>query len=422
MKKILLLLAFGCFSLQVWSQNYDLEALEATFLKNNLRILAARYEIGQAEAKLAQERVWPNPSLSLDNVNLWSNSTVEEQPLLFGKFGKKQQFGVELEQLIETAGKRKKRVAIRQTELDAQAISFEELLWSLKYELRIAYYQLALSKQELRLLEESMESFTQLRDLYAKQAAKLHVSSAAYYRIQSELLSIEKEVFTLRSKEQEALNQLKVLTRIANLSIADLQFPKFQLKSIPKSYDHLISLAKDQNFQIKLQEKTLIKSEQEFQLEKANAKPDLTTSVAFERGGNIMQNFVGIGVKVDLPLFNRNKGNIKAAKNQVEQETAQKQYLEQELEVQIVHVYQELARLEKLILSWDDQETESGQDLLSKFRKQLTEHQITLLEYLDFAQAYQNAQQAKFGIQENYLQRYEELQFLLGSGTQGYEN
>lgn len=47
--------------------------------------------------------------------------------------------------------------------------------------------------------------------------------------------------------------------------------------------------------------------------EKAQRIPNLTLSSAYDRGGNAMLDFVGFGVSMDLPFFNRNQGNIRHA-------------------------------------------------------------------------------------------------------------
>lgn len=47
---------------------------EELFLKQNLLLLAEKHKIDQAEALLLQAKLWPNPNLTLDEVNLWANT------------------------------------------------------------------------------------------------------------------------------------------------------------------------------------------------------------------------------------------------------------------------------------------------------------------------------------------------------------
>lgn len=92
---------------------FNLQDLERHFLESNQLLLAQKTQVKQAETLVAQERVWHNPSLSISEWNLWSNGSAEQLPYLFGRHGNTQQISAELEQLIETAGKRKKRISIK---------------------------------------------------------------------------------------------------------------------------------------------------------------------------------------------------------------------------------------------------------------------------------------------------------------------
>src|SRR5690554_3571861 len=48
---------------------------ESVFLQNNLMLLAEHLSISKAEARLIQAKVWPNPTLTVDQVNLWKPSS-----------------------------------------------------------------------------------------------------------------------------------------------------------------------------------------------------------------------------------------------------------------------------------------------------------------------------------------------------------
>ncbi|GIV43422.1 MAG: hypothetical protein KatS3mg035_0545 [Bacteroidia bacterium] len=89
------------------------EQCEAIFLKENLLLLAEKLEISKAEAIKLQASLWPNPNITLDEINLWTTQKQlgiwgQELPgLNGGNFGRNQQFTFSIEQLILTAGKRK---------------------------------------------------------------------------------------------------------------------------------------------------------------------------------------------------------------------------------------------------------------------------------------------------------------------------
>ena len=113
---------------------------EGLFLNNNLDLLAQKLSIRQAEAQIIQAKLWPNPEFSIDELNLWATknqlSSGETIPPLFGNFGKNREFTAELTQVFETAGKRRKRVALESVTRDIAAEYFSELIRNLKTDIR----------------------------------------------------------------------------------------------------------------------------------------------------------------------------------------------------------------------------------------------------------------------------------------------
>ena len=114
------------------AQEFTLQALEKEFLQHNYLLLAARYDVDVKDAQILQEKLWNNPSLTVAQINFWANSSSEQLPYLWGNYGNTQQISVDLEQLIETAGKRKKRVALKQYEKEDVRLDFEQLMRELK--------------------------------------------------------------------------------------------------------------------------------------------------------------------------------------------------------------------------------------------------------------------------------------------------
>ncbi len=415
MKKVFLISLFYCCFQSLWAQTYTLEALEKAFLENNLLLLAERHEIDRAEAAILQERRWSNPSITLDNVNLWTNSTFEKQPLLIGNFGRNQQFALEIEQLIETASKRKKRVKVRESEKATQELEFEALLLSLRSELRKNYKQLFYTKKQSAILAESMVAYTELKEIYAKHSEKQLMPVASFYRINSELISLQKEALALKEREVAYFHQIAVLTQIPNLQPEDVYFSAELPAKLLKSTEEILSQAKERNLSLRLKKSDISIQENELALAKSNRVPDLNFLVNYERGGNVMQNFVGIGVKMDIPLFNRNSGHIQRARHGLQSSHRLYEAEGLALENQIQVLLQKIANLQQALGGIDQPMKASGAELLRKFSKQLNNQQITLLEYLDFTQSYRQSQIDLLSWEEEYMVLLEELDFLIGT-------
>ncbi len=413
-KKFYLVFILSSLAVILQAQTYSLKDLEAQFLKNNLQLIAYKFHIDKAEALIVQEKLWANPNLTVDNLNLWANSSFETMPNMIGNFGSKQQINMGLEQLIETAGKRKKRVAIKTLEKTSAQLEFEEILRQLKLDLRTNFYSLQRIQLEEQQLHSILELFSKLNEQYKVQAEKQHVSQVSYLRVHTELVGIQKELLDLKSQKNEILQQLKTLTHLPDLNAGQLSFDQFQVEEKTLLPNDLKDQAKSQNIYLRSMANEIQLSEGQLSLEKAQRTPNLNLLMNYERGGNVMSNFIGIGVNIDLPIFNRNKGNIQAAKIQVEQGQAQLNAGQLEIGNEIDKLLNKLALYRENLTNWKDNNTEAQQQVLENYIKYLKDQQVTLIEFIDFSQAFREAQQAYLELQESYLITFEQLQYVVG--------
>lgn len=413
MNRIYLTILFIGFTSLVKAQTYQLADLESQFLQNNYALIASKYNIERTEAEIVQEKLWPNPNLTVSEVNLWKTYQIEEQPPLFGTYGVNQQVTVELEQLIETAGKRKKRVALKQLEKNNAVFEFEELMRSLKKELRQTYYTLYKVQTEELLLNNMVALFQQMSDQYERQTELKNIPKAEYFRMQTELIALQKEQVALENEKIENIHKLRVLTQNNALEISKISFPKqaFATKNLPID---LQQAAKQNNIGLKQQQNETQMARQQLLLEQAQRVPDLNIQIGYDRGGNIMRDFIGVGVSVDLPIFNNNKGAIKAAKHTIDQQEKQQQALETALDHSVQQLQSQLGIINQSLKKWSGMQTKEHEQMIENYKKNLQTKQITLLEFLDFTQAYREAQQAYTELVENYHHTIEELNYLTG--------
>lgn len=400
-------------AIQTQAQNITLDNLEAAFLQKNYALIANKFNVDRIDAEIIQEKLWQNPTLSISEVNLWKTYNVEEQPYLFGKYGKNQQISVELEQLIETAGKRKKRVAIKELEKNSALFEYEELLRELKKELRQTYFSLARIQSEKKELQNSVDLFEQMMTQYQRQADLKNVPKADFYRLQTELIGLQKDQIELENQEIEYINKLRLLTQNSDLNVNEIDFSRFNShsKSIPFNAKQL---AKEQNIALKKQENEINLAEKQLILEKAQRTPDLAFQVIYDRGGNIMRDFVGVGVSIDLPIFNTNKGNIKASEIVLNQQQITKNALNSELDISIDRLQNQISQLDKALIQWKKLNNQEQLTMIDNYKKHLQNKQITLLEFIDFTQAYRESQKAYLDLLENYQNTFEELNYIVG--------
>lgn len=387
--------------------------IEQVFLAHNLSLLAQRFHIQQAEAGMLQAKLWPNPKIEISEVNLWKNPSSETLPALIGHYGKNQQVALELEQTIELAGKRKKRIQLQLLEKENAKLQFEELLRNLKYDLRNKCIELQVLQERERLYSDQVTIFHKLAQSYQKQWKEGNVSEMDYLRIQSESIAFANKLSEIQQQKIEKMNAVAQYlgSKGQALSIIDtLGIPVF----IGNKASEWKLMALDNRSDYKLIHNELKKSKAQLEIEKAERVPDLQVSLNYDRGGNIMRDFVGVGLAMDLPLFNRNQGNIKVAQLELEKNKVEIEQFRIDIEREIGFLAARLSNLESSLKATDQQFDGKLDIALERYVRNFQQQRLTIVEFIDFINNYMENKEAILERRANYLQYGEELAYLIG--------
>ena len=398
------------------------EEAETLFLKQNLSLLAERLEIPKAEALVTQAKLWPNPTISIDEVNLWATQSQkephgEELPPLVGDWGKYQQFSVGIEQLILTAGKRKKLVALEQVTAEKAHQYFEDLLRNLKIEFRNQLTQMQYLQLEQNVYQNQIKALQHLVNSYQKQVTEGHIPKGEYVRLKALELEFIKESNDIKLELNEVEKELKLLMRLpvyTHLVITNAEFNDILDSNSLIPLPTLLASAENNRSDLKLAALEQKQYDNLFAYERAKQIPDVTLKAGYDRGGSILYNFIGFGLEVDLPFFDRNQGNIKAAA--LGKEQSKLFYDQKFLSVQneVALAYQNLADALTFYHAIDPDYESTLEQLLESYTKNFANRNLSLLEYIDFMDAYlENKKIILEAVKEVHLKK-EELNHAIG--------
>ncbi|MGJ1437851.1 TolC family protein [Sphingobacterium multivorum] len=401
------------FSQEAVENRLRKEEIEQVFLAHNLTLMAQRFHMQQAEAAVLQAKLWPNPTISISEVNLWKNPSSESFPALIGNYGKYQQVAIELEQTIEMAGKRKKRVQLQLLEKENARLQFEELLRNLKYDLRSQCLELQILQEKEKLYNSQVDIFQTLAKSYQNQWKEGNVSEMDYLRIQSESIAFGNK---LNEIQQEKITKMNEVARYLGdkgtaLTISDtIGIPHF-LQGKKQEWK---MMALDNRSDYKIIHNELKKSDAQLKIEKAERIPDLQVSMNYDRGGNIMRDFIGLGVAMDLPLFNRNQGNIKIAKLELEKNKVEIEQFRIDIEREIDFLSERLSNLETSLKTTDIGFDGKLDVALERYVRNFQQRRLTIVEFIDFINNYMENKESILERRAKYLQYKEELMYLIG--------
>jgi len=421
-----LLLSFFLFPAALCAQdtlNLSRKECEAIFLKENLSLLAGRLNIPEAEAKVVQARLWPNPELSIDEINIGASRKKlavfgdELQGFNGGKFGRNQQISLNLEQLIQPAGKRKKLIAAEQAGVDKAKQDFEELLRGLKTEFRNQLTQLQYLQLNKAIYQNQLNSIQQLTYAYSRQVELGNIPKGEYVRLKALELEIAKDISELNqqlSSTQKELNILMGLPPVNYLVLTSEGYWKekeqFQLLHLKQ----LVSEARSLRPDFKAAGFEQIYHQRIYDYERAQRMPDLRFNVGYDRGGNFMYNFVGVGLTIDLPLFNRNQGNIRSAQVMAEKAGLDFKHKKLIIENEVAQACRELTAAIAFAKRIEPGYESTLDELLASYTRNFAGRHISLLEYLDFLEAYLENKKIILDAARELNEKAEELNFAVG--------
>lgn len=401
------------------------EECEAVFLEKNLILMAEKLSVSRAEAMEVQAGLRPNPEISVEDVNLWTTRSGTNNPSYFGdelppiagNFGKNLQMSIALEQLIETAGKRKLRISLAELDTELTREYFEEILRGIRSEFRQQLNEILYLQEETAYYETHLRSLESLAEVMKAQADRQLIPREDLARLRISIYELKKDMEEINTERRELQKNLKILMHLPADNHLVLAGEPYHPENVPveiPALDFLIGLARENRAdlrQARRQEEIL---HTRYRYEKSMKVPDLRLKAGYERGG-FFHNFIGVGVGIDLPFFDRNQGNIQYAKTGIVQAEIMTRQLESVIENEVAQARDNLVSAIGFIA---DSSADPGPELdllYEKYTEQLKSRNISLLRYIDFTEAWLGHKIDGLKAAQRVENNAEQLNFIIGT-------
>ncbi|GAL83693.1 hypothetical protein Hsw_2756 [Sporocytophaga myxococcoides] len=398
---------------QVFSDTVKITVAEADkrFLEKNLLLLASRYDIDAAKAQVLQARLWENPSV------YYEQNVYNPQSKKYFDASKSGEFILEASQLIMLAGKRNKRIKLGNTNAEIAEYQFFDLLRTLKYELRTNLIELYFLQQSYYMFQDEIRTMRNTVKLYQTQYEKGNIPLKEIIRLKAFLFNMENESKDLLSQITLRQTTLHVLLNDKSRSFFSPVLDKKEIDSLNVREVNLQSLIDSANvnrYDLKAYRSSQKYEEQNLAYQKALAVPDLRFGGVFDRNGNYIPNYYAVSIAMDLPLLNRNQGNIEIAKKKFERSKVLTEEYENRVEAEVAGALSRSIEYNDLYSNFDNKFTGEFDRLIGGILINYEKRNITLIEFIDFYEAYKASVIQMNQLQINRLNAFEELNFSVG--------
>ncbi len=389
----------------------SLDSAEHIFLRQNLSLLAQKYNIDVNKALEIQARLFPNPNLSvargpiipLHNPDATFFNNAENQ--------------VTVSQLVLLAGKRNKQIKIAEANTKLAEYQFYDLIRTLKYTLRTDFFNIYYLQQSASVYSSEISALQQVVDAFNKQEGKGYISQKEVVRIKAQLYAFESEYNDLINQINDTESELRLVLQVKNAFIS----PDVDVNAVaalnPEKYPFtvLIDSAHAARTDLLIARQNTEISKLNYNYQKALATPDLTLNVSYDKQGSYVHDFHSFGASMDLPFFNRNQGNIKSAKSTIAYYDALQQSTSATVEEQISRALQKAFDQDRLYKKIDISFTKDFERLKNEVLHNYQIRNIGLLDFLDFYDSYkQNTVQVN-AILFKRVSAFEDLNFYIGT-------
>lgn len=388
MRKLCALLLLVLFNQVVLAQNaVTLQDCESQFLKNNLFLLASQYNIDASKALTIQARIWDNPTITAE---LNAYNPERNQYFDIGKEGQKA-FGIE--QLIYLGGKKRNEIKLAQTNEKLAELQFNDLLRTLKLQLRKSFFIVYYNTKSLETTDRQLAHIEDLVNSYSIQAQKGNVPLRDVVRLQSLFLNFKNErMEVVNSNIEEQANLKLLLNTTENVvpSVSSDDFNKYT-KTIPFDLKSFESDAIANRPDYLAKQKDIEANELNVKWQKSLSIPDITLGANYDQRSGAFNKEANLTIGIPLPLWNKNKGNIKYAQTILEQSKIEKQNFDLQLQTEITSAWNKWDESRKNYIvikptvNSDFEAVYNG--ILTNFQKR----NISLLEFTDFMESYNQA-------------------------------
>ncbi|SFN00520.1 outer membrane protein, cobalt-zinc-cadmium efflux system [Chitinophaga sp. YR627] len=389
-----------------------LQDAEKQFLDKNLQLLAEKYNVSIAQAEIIQAKLYNNPNLTLSG-NLYN----PDRKKFFDVSNQYGQYEVGIQQLISLAGKRNKQVQLARTNASMAENAFFDLLRTLRFTLRSNFYQAYYLQNSMKAYEEQISSLARMDATYKDLQQKGLVTLKDAVRLRSLLYSLRADRTSMQNQLNDLQSEIQLLLQ-NNHAWFVLDMPEDAITGIPEirqtSLQSLVDSAYANRQDLQLAQNNLRYNQQNYNLQKAMAVPDLTLGANFDKRGSFVDNATFLNVGIDLPFFNRNQGNIKAARYSMDQTKLLVQQQTQAVENEVQTAYAKAINTDKMLETVDPAFRSQFEQLLQAITDNFLKKNISLLELTDFYDSYKENMLQLNQLQNARMQAIETLNFAVG--------
>jgi cobalt-zinc-cadmium efflux system outer membrane protein len=380
---------------------------------HNLNLLAERYNLSVAEARIVTAKLRPNPVFSagldyIDFLRNWvpaSNSGPTE-------------WNARTDFVLERGGKRTARIEVASDAHEVAKLNLLNTTRGLVLDVQNAFIDVLQAKDNLALARENLQAFQSIVSVNQARVQAGDLPKVELVRTQVAALQFQSAVRQGESKLRIAVNKLQGLMGRAVPS------PTFEVDGQLRRDTAPVVLASVQSQALEMRPDVLAlrrdqaRSQAELRSQIAQGKVDYTVGTQYHRqfhNGNASS--LGVFFQAPIPLFNRNQGEIERANQEIRQAEARVKAMEASVETDVRNAWLQYTTSRELLESIEQGLLTQAKDVRDTMEYSYRRGEASLVEFLDAQRAFNDARQSYNDARADYARSLYTIDSISGVGV-----
>jgi cobalt-zinc-cadmium efflux system outer membrane protein len=379
-------------------------------LAHNHSIQATRTLVFQNQAQEITANLRPNPTLGADSqfVPFFSPQDFSGENL-----NQTQQFDIGIGYLFERGHKRQRRLQAARDQTAVTRAQVADAERTLAFNVGQQFVSVLLAESTLQFALQDLHSFQQTVDISEAQYKAGYIGEGDYLKIRLQLLQFQTDVSSARLAKVQALVGLREFLGYNAVPadydvIGDLAYQGLQA-----NLEDLQTKAMRERPDFRAAELGITAAQSQVLLAKANAKVDVNGTYDFTHVSG--ENTASIFVNFELPIFNRNQGEIARTGYAVTQSQEQQQAARDTVLSDVANAYEAVRSNAEVVQLYTSGYLKQAQDSRDISEYAYKRGAASLLDFLDAERSYRSVQLAYRQALAAYMTALEQLKEAVGT-------
>ncbi len=395
------------------AQNMTLIGLDQAIdlaLKHNHSMQATRTLILQNQAQETTANLRPNPTLGADSQFI---PFFSPQNFSADNLDQTQQFDIGIGYLFERGRKRQRRLQAARDQTDVTRAQVADAERTLAFNVGQLFVSVLLAESTLQFALQDLQSFQQTVDTGEAQLKAGFIGEGDYLKIKLQLLQFQTDVSSARLAKVQALVSLRELLGYNAVPadydvVGDLAY-----QPLKGNLEDLQMRALRERPDFRAAELGITAARSQILLAKANAKVDVNGTGDFSHVGG--QSTASLFVNFQLPVFNRNQGEIARTGYALTQAQEQQQAASDTVLSDVANAYEAVRSNDEVVQLYTSGYLKQAQDSRDISQYAYKRGAASLLDFLDAERSYRSVQLAYRQALGSYMTALEQLKEAVGT-------